>query len=316
MKRWIAISLVLSLWCGMLSGCTIETVEGKKGTESSSGYYLYEINESETDIQKKEYTPSDLSTEGMIRELEQIIGNTNPNMEKLNLLPEGVTISNHELSQNILTLNFDISYKDMSIIREMLVRAALVSIFLQVPEVSAVKIKVSGQELTDSKGQVIGPMNQESFAGQMGSERNDYQFISLTLYFTDKTGSVLVPETRKLYYSSNLSKERVVLEQLLKGPTEEGHYPTLPSDLSILSAVNSDGVCYINFGEEFAEETSSALPEVVIYSIVNSIVQVCNVEKVQISIEGDSIRMFRDTMELNKFYELNEELLQKTEAVH
>lgn len=303
------------LCLSILTGCSIEAKSKEKQETADSQYYLFSINESETDIIKEPYVPADETPEGMIQDLERRIGNTNEDAEPVNLLPEGVTLSNHELSQNVLTLNFEEDYQEMGVIREILVRAALVHNFIQVPEVSAVKIKVAGQELTDSKGQEIGAMNRESFAGHFGSDKSDYQFITLNLYFADETGSKLIPETRKLYYSSNLPRERVVLEQLLRGPSQEGNYPTVSKEMNILSAITSDGVCYINLDESFEDTALPVQPEVVIYSIANSVVEACNVEKVQISVDGNSNRVFRDTMELNNFYEFNEELVQKTEAV-
>ena len=47
-------------------------------------------------------------------------------------------------------------------------------------------------------------------------------------------------ETRNVYYRRSLPKERVVLEQLAKGPMEEGHYATIP-DSSLVLSVITDG---------------------------------------------------------------------------
>lgn len=314
MKKWLRKGVLLTLCVSLLSGCTIETSGGteEKEEDAAPKYYLYTINDTETDLVREEYTPEDASTEGMILELERRI--SGDGKDRVNILPEGVELSNHELSQNVITLNFEQSYKDMGVIREILVRAALVYNFLQVPEISAVQIKIAGVDLADSKGQPVGPLTSESFAGRFGSEKKDYQFVTLTLYFTDKTGSVLVPETRKLYYSSSLPKEWMVLEQLIEGPSEKGNYPTLPGSANILSAINSDGVCYINFDKNFEEEALAVSPEVAVYSIANSIIEACGVEKVQISVGGNSNKTFRETMELNSFYEVNSDLIQKTET--
>lgn len=319
MRKWKTICQVCAvlLIAVILSGCSIETQSGvrEKKQEKESGYYLYEVNETETDLLKTEYTPKDTTTEGMIQELEQMIGGLGDAKEKkLNLLPEGVMILNHELSQNILTLNFDAGYQEMGIIREILVRAALVKNFIQVPEVAAIQIKVAGLPLTDSKGQEIGAMNSSTFTENMSQNLHSYQFVKLTLYFANKDGTALIPEDRNIYYMSNLPLERVVLEQLVKGPTQKECYATLSPDLNILSVVNSDGVCYINFDDNFISDALTVHPEITIYSIVNSVIEVCNVERVQVSIGGDSNQIFRDMMDLNQFYEKNEELIQQEEA--
>lgn len=319
MKKWKTMcqALAVLLAAVLLCGCSIETRPDSKGIKhkGESEYYLYEVNETETDLIETEYTPTDTSTEGMIQELEQMIGGVGDfKDEKLNLLPDGVTILNHELSQNTLTLNVDEDYQDMGIIREILVRAALVRTFIQVPEVAAIQIKVAGLPLTDSKGQEIGPMNTDTFTENLSQNLHSYQFVKLTLYFSNKDGTALIPEKRNIYYMSNLPLERVVLEQLVKGPTQKDCYATLSQDLNILSVVNSDGVCYINFDENFISDALTVHPEITIYSIVNSVIEVCNVERVQISIGGDSNQIFRDMMDLNQFYEKNEKLIQQEEA--
>lgn len=318
MKKWKNIGLVLLLSSALLAGCSIEVEttpeNNQKEQEADSEYCLYEINDSETDLVEKDYTPKDKTTEGMIQELEQMIVEYKNTKKGLNILPEEVNLLNHELSNNVLTLNFDAGYRDMGIIREILVRAALVKNFIQVPEVSAIQIKVAGMPLTDSKGQEVGNMNAATFTENMNKNLHSYQFANLTLYFASEDGAELVPEERKLYYMSNIPLERVVLEQLVKGPAEKGSYATLPKDLNILSVVNSDGVCYINFDDNFISDALMIHPEITVYSIVNSIIEACNVERVQISVGGDSSKTFRDIMDLNQFYEKNEQLIQKTSA--
>ena len=66
---------------------------------------------------------------------------------------------------------------------------------------------------------------------------DSYRYDTFTLYFTDKSGQKLVKEKRNIYYRRTLPKESVVLEQLAKGPMEEGHYPVILRSLGGLSAI-------------------------------------------------------------------------------
>ena len=50
--------------------------------------------------------------------------------------------------------------------------------------------------------------------------------------------------------------------------------------------------------------------EIPVYSIVNSLIAAGNVQKVQISVNGDSKVVFRESMSLNQFYEKNPELVE------
>ena len=136
-----------------------------------------------------------------------------------------------------------------------------------------------------------------------GSEINNYQYTTLTLYFANETGDKLVPETRSVYYSTSVPLERVVVEQLVKGPAEEGHYAVLPSDTNILSVTTSENIAYVNFDNTFMNGTMSVVQEIPIYALVNSITTNCPVQRVQFSIDGESDVTFRESIKLNQFYE-------------
>lgn len=135
-----------------------------------------------------------------------------------------------------------------------------------------------------------------------GKEINTYQDVTMTLYFANEDGTKLEPEQRKVYYSSNVPLERVVVEQLIKGPKESGHYATLPTDTNILSVTISDGICYVNFDEKVQQTTVGAKADTAIYSIVDSLVQVCQVDNVQFSINGETNSEFRKSVPLDQLF--------------
>ena len=62
-----------------------------------------------------------------------------------------------------------------------------------------------------------------------------------------------------------------MIEQLLKGPSSSGAYETLPANTKILSVSTKDQICYVNFDQELMNIKSNVKPEILIYSIVNSI---------------------------------------------
>ena len=59
----------------------------------------------------------------------------------------------------------------------------------------------------------------------------------------------------------------------------------------------------------FQDETTEVGENISIYSVVDSIVDSCDVDRVQISIEGSTDGNFQDSLPLYKFYEKNEELI-------
>ena len=147
-----------------------------------------------------------------------------------------------------------------------------------------------------------------------GENINSYQYATIDLYFTNQDGTELIPEERTVYYNSNVPLEKVVLEQLMKGPTTEGLYPTIPSNFTILGVTTDSGNCYFNLDASFMND---ALPlansSVAIYSIVNSIVDDCRVRRVQISINGENNLVFKDSIQLDQFFTKQTDLIQKEE---
>ena len=61
--------------------------------------------------------------------------------------------------------------------------------------------------------------------------------------------------------------------------------------------------------KDFLNQQYSVLPEVTIYSLVNSLVELNGVNKVQIMIDGDVNVVFRDTISLSSPFERNLDVL-------
>ena len=196
----------------------------------------------------------------------------------------------------------------MSRAREVLTRAGIVEMFLQIPDIEAIRFTIEGQDLTDSRNQAIGEMTEDTFVEFSGKDTDAYRYDTFTLYFTDESGEKLLPEERSVYYRRTMPKEMVVLAQLAKGPSEEGHYRTISEDSLPISAITADRICYINMNRAFQEDSLDVAENVQIYSIVNSIVDSCEADRVQISIEGSLEGNFKNSMPLYSFYEKNEEL--------
>lgn len=315
MKKWIYVLLALVLAvCGVLTGCGKFTSSKKNTGEQSTAYAIYYINADETELVRSAYEPKEEKKEVMVQEMLQLLKEQTPERGNLSLLPEGVYMTTYDIHEKTLTIDFNSKYLKMKPAREVLVRGGIVKMFLQVPGIVYIHFTVEGKELQDGKGKDIGLMSNDTFVDQAGKDINSYQYTTLTLYFTNKTGDKLIPEKRSVYYNSNVSLERVVLDQLLKGPREGANSPTLPSNVNILGATSADGNCYVNFDQVFSDGALAVQEDIPIYSVVNSLVDTCKVKKVQISVNGETALTFRETMRLDKFYEKNTELVEESEA--
>lgn len=294
MRRLLAVLAALIL----LTGCS-----GNGETEAPSEYFMYYLSLEANKVVENAYEPEASSGDEMIQEFVDRLNETPEGEDYQRLIPKDVKIDSYSLEDSTLILTIGGDYEQMERPREVLVRVGLVRAFTQISGVDRVQIVTENGELKDSAGNVIGAMTRESFVENAGSEINNYQYTTLTLYFANETGDKLVPETRSVYYSTSVPLERVVVEQLVKGPAEEGHYAVLPSDTNILSVTTSENIAYVNFDNTFMNGTMSVVQEIPIYALVNSITTNCPVQRVQFSIDGESDVTFRESMKLNQFYE-------------
>lgn len=294
MRRLLAVLAALIL----LAGCS-----GNGEKEAPSEYFMYYLSLEANKVVENAYEPEASSGDEMIQEFVDRLNETPEGEDYQRLMPKDVKIDSYSLEDSTLILTIGGDYEQMERPREVLVRVGLVRAFTQISGVDRVQIVTENGELKDSAGNVIGAMTRESFVENAGSEINNYQYTTLTLYFANETGDKLVPETRSVYYSTSVPLERVVVEQLVKGPAEEGHYAVLPSDTNILSVTTSENIAYVNFDNTFMNGTMSVVQEIPIYALVNSITTNCPVQRVQFSIDGESDVTFRESMKLNQFYE-------------
>ena len=70
-----------------------------------------------------------------------------------------------------------------------------------------------------------------------------------------------------------------------------------------------DGTCYVNLSNEFLSQPYNVASDVTIYSITNSLVELSNVNRVQISVNGETNISYRENMSLNNVFERNLDIL-------
>ena len=300
MKKRKVTALVMALVLGSVafSGC------GKKETESK--YKIYYVNEEQGEVLAESFVPSEETTQTMLEEMTEKLNKKNA--EGHTLLPENIEIQSCVDDDGMIRVDFNQEYHDLNPVDEVLLRASIVKDYVQIPNIYLVTITAEGTPIVDSQGQEIGAMRLDSFLENTGKEIMAYQYKELNLYFTNEEGNQLVPEARQVYYNGNTPIEKVIVEQLLRGPGESGHYATLPSDTRIVGVSVADGIAYVNLGKQFVDEALPVDAQIPIYSIVNSLIDAGNVSQVQISINGDTSLLFKDKVDMNQLFQVNHEL--------
>jgi len=312
MKKICSALAILCLVLG-LTGCspslpgTSSDAAGSLTTTSAGS--LYYLDKEKDRIVSVPYSFKEPDAEGRV--VEMIAQQTQPpeNGDMHLLLPDGVKIQDYTLSDQALTLNLSTGFNDVNGTRRILCLGGLVRSFAQIEGVDKILFTVDGKDLTDSSGNAVGALTNDSFVENAGENINAYQEMKMTLYFTDQTGSKLVPETREVYYSSNEPIEMAVVQELIQGPSQNGHYPVFSTDTQVLSVTSQEGVCYVNFDDSVQNSILSISEEIPIYAIVNSLAETCHIKKVQFLIDGESDTVFRNSMDLGVQYTENKDLV-------
>lgn len=296
--RWNILFVCFVLLVAEAAGCG-------NHQEEISDYYIYYINKEQTKTVAVGYEPQETDTKKMIQEFLNVLFQDTKHPNCRRPAPKGVKLESWNLSDGQLFLYFNSTYEEMENIEEVLCRAAMVRTLIQVEGVECISFYIGDAPLVDKEGTPVGVMTAESFIENPGEQINTIQTANITLYFSNQAGNGLVQEEQEIHYSSNISLEKLVMEQLLKGPQGEEGRSAIPDGTKLLGVSVLDGVCFVNFSEGFLNQNYEIAEPVVIYSIVNSLAELSNVNKVQISINGDSNQVYREKMELSVMYERN-----------
>ncbi len=287
--------VLFALTICLLGGCDWE-MEEEKGEIT-----LYQVAEDKMGLKSSEYhvTSAMDDTIGMVGELLETF--------------HGVDVRDFQLKEKQLSIYFSSAYYNTKGIDEILLRAAIVKTLCQVPGIEYVEFFV-GETSMMVDGEVVGVMSDLSFMDSIGG--NGYtQEKYVTLYFSDSSGKAIREVTSKLTYDMTVPLARLLVEQLLFGPEKLEELNTsdvrntIPAGTKLNSLTIRDNVCYVDFSKEFLNMQADINSEVVIYSIVNTLCELSDVNMVQFTIDGEQREFYGDIKGFNNPYERNLDLV-------
>lgn len=287
--------------CGILAALAAALALSACGAEEEQNentVQIYYISNSETKVEAHPHVMESTDTEEKIDELIQCLSTSPEKMEYKAPLLMGFQVLDVNWDGEKVLLDVDESYLELSTAAEVLTRASVVRTLTQLDKVNYVGITVEGNQLSDSLGNVVGWMNGDQFIDNNGNEINTYDQVRVMLYFAGEEGTNLIAAYREKYYSTSIPLERFVLDELIAGPSGhvEGLYPTINPATKVISVMTKDGICYVNMDESFLTVVNNVSTDVSIYSIVNSLVELNNINKVQILINGEIPSGFQSNM--------------------
>ena len=235
----------------------------------------------------------------------------NPNLFKnmpdgLKIVESPKLIIDPERTDLIFAINFSREYYNMTPVEEMLFRASLVWTMTDLDFINNVEIKVENENINNSTGMPINLQNRINIDIHPLIKPYKTESREIVLYFADETGSKLLNEQRLIEVNPDLPIEKFIVDQIIRGPGQKGHFPTVSADVKILRVENQEGTCFVDLSADFLSKGPSmpVTDEVAIYSIVNSLMEVTRVRKVQFLIEET-----RGNIDLSRPFERNNDII-------
>ena len=310
MRKKIIVMSLLMLFTFIGIGC------GKREEEKTGVYEIYYLDRNENHISPVSYE-TDIDEEDKQTLTAKLLEQLATQIEKIEYKPviSGFSVKNCILHEGQITLNLSGEYEDLEPAKEVLVRAALVKTLSQIKGIELINIQVEGKSLLDATGETVGVMSADTFIDNTGEDMKKYEETTLTLYFAAEDGKQLIKVNRTLRYNTNISLEKLVVEQLVYGPVDKKNkenttsiYATLNPEIKIISVNIKDGICYVNLNNAFLTLTGNVTADTAIYSLVNSLTELSGVVKVQLAVDGETEVKLGDKT-LSNLFERNLELI-------
>lgn len=308
-KRYL-IGVLILMSSMLLMACGTK----KTATSNDSQYYLYYIDKDETKVVREVYEPEATDCEGLIAEFIKALDKEPKNYSYRKAKPDTVIVKDYTYNGGgQLVINFESGYADLKGISEILTRAAIVKTFCQIDGVDYVEFQIAGQQLRDKNEKPIGMMQGENFIDNTGDETKYKQNAKISLFFANDSGKKLVESNIIVNYNGTIPMEQLIIEQLIAGPLSDDKYATIPQGTKLLKATTKEGICYVDFNEKFLEKLDGISDEVAIYSVVNSLVEMSTINKVQFKINGELVKTFGENVQFDGMFERNLDVVETTQ---
>ncbi len=196
-----------------------------------------------------------------------------------------------DIEKGSLTVNLS---KDFDIfennVQKTISVASIVNTLLQFTEVEKVRITIEGNELLLPDGKPYGYMN-EIFKDLSGLEPKE-----IVLYFADSQAMFVVPEKRTINVSKSVGMEdllKSIVEELIKGPTTEGLYKTIPPEVKINNVVVEGDLARIDFSIEMQTKhwRGAAGEQMTVASLTNTLTEFPNIKRVLFTVDGEPMNI-------------------------
>jgi len=297
-KKTITIFFLLTIFASLLIGCTNNEqtedpannppVESEAVTNTFTLYFADSSNEDFVTEEREITYSKDDDLYAVV--LEELFKGSENESYRNNISTE-TKVYETTKQDNKLIVNLSSDFGQFAgSMAELFAVGSIVNTLTSFEEIDQVKILVEGEELIAPSGMPYGFM--EPFV--KNSISHPAKTEEVTLYFSNNDATGVAPEKRTITLNDEVSKEeliKIVLEELIKGPSNKYLYKTIPPEVSVLSVTIENNIANVDFSEEMHTKhwggaTGEALT---IASIVNTLTEFEDIELVKMTVVGQPL---------------------------
>ncbi|MBR6221797.1 MAG: GerMN domain-containing protein [Lachnospiraceae bacterium] len=309
MKKILALSMVFVLM--FLTSCGGKVEQTTTESENPNRISIFFADMDNYELKEMRFNCRDLTDISCsIEDISgQMFAETSINSEYFEAMPDYFIYKTCSLSEDGRCLiDMDLSGQEADAAGLVLWKAAIVKSFCQIPHIKRVTFVIN--DLGKPEGEQISEETYRAEDFVIATSSDSYvQRGVIVLYFATEDCSALKRYDKAVDISNTVSLEQVVIESLLEGPLREGYSPTIP-EKTVLNRISvKDGCAYVNFSSEFAGAREGVSSELTVYSVVNSLIELPTINRVQLLIDGERVDLYRETIDISNALEKNADLI-------
>lgn len=200
--------------------------------------------------------------------------------------PAGTRLQSWTLEDGLLTVDFSEEYGSLSDIGLTVADCCVVLTMTQLEDVERVTITAAGVALPGRSRQELTAEDVLLLGGEGAASD-----LAVQLYFPRVDGSGLGTEYRELRIGTDADPLEAILDALCAGPVDRENVAFLPESRDDTRVEERDGLCTVFLGQSWLEALpqSTQRLELAVYSLVNSLAELDQVDRVQVLYEGQSV---------------------------
>ncbi|MBQ7036637.1 MAG: GerMN domain-containing protein [Clostridia bacterium] len=212
--------------------------------------------------------------------------------ENRRIIPEGTTLLGIERVGTVAEINLSAPFDSGDAHTRLMARYTVIYTACSAEDVQKVKLLVEGQPLKSlHTGEPLGALGAADLGTAMPQSGGE---VLLTLYFPDKAGKYLMPDSRKVTLWDGETVEGAVVTEILRGPSASHLAPAVSEETKMISAETKNGICFVDMDASFIKKNTgdSQKEKLAVYAIVNSLCTLPHIKEVRFFIDGRVVRNF------------------------